>query len=94
VDTNALICIVEIPQGSRNKYGCDPELSGMKLDRFVSASVVHPTDYGYVPDTVAPDGDPLDPDSRSQVKGWASCESALKTIEKAREQFLITTVRG
>jgi inorganic pyrophosphatase len=55
-----LICVVEIPKGSRNKYEYDPELGGVKLDRFVSASVVYPTDYGFVPDTLAPDGDPLD----------------------------------
>ena len=33
---------------------------GIKLDRFISASAVFPTDYGYVPETLAPDGDPLD----------------------------------
>jgi inorganic pyrophosphatase len=55
-----LICVVEIPKGSRNKYEYDPELGGVKLDRFLSASVVYPTDYGFVPDTLAPDGDPLD----------------------------------
>jgi inorganic pyrophosphatase len=55
-----LQCVVEIPKGSRNKYEWDPELGAIKLDRFVSASVVYPTDYGYVPETIAPDGDPLD----------------------------------
>ena len=55
-----LVCVVEIPKGSRNKYEYDSELGAIKLDRFVSASVVYPTDYGYVPRTVAPDGDPLD----------------------------------
>ena len=35
-----LICVVEIPKGSRNKYEYDPELGAIKLDRFVSASVV------------------------------------------------------
>ena len=55
-----LTCIVEIPKGSRNKYEYDPELGGIKLDRFISASVVYPTEYGYVPETLAPDGDPLD----------------------------------
>jgi inorganic pyrophosphatase len=55
-----LVCVVEIPKGSRNKYEYDPQLGAIKLDRFVSASVVYPTDYGYVPETVAPDGDPLD----------------------------------
>jgi inorganic pyrophosphatase len=55
-----LKCVVEIPKGSRNKYEYDPELGATKLDRFISASVVYPTDYGFVPDTLAPDGDPLD----------------------------------
>ena len=55
-----LTCVVEIPKGGRNKYEYDPELGGIKLDRFLSASVVYPTDYGYIPDTLAPDGDPLD----------------------------------
>ena len=55
-----LRCVIEIPKGSRNKYEYDPELGGIKLDRFISASVVYPTDYGYVPETLAPDGDPLD----------------------------------
>jgi inorganic pyrophosphatase len=60
MNTEPLVCIVEIPKGSRNKYEYDPQLGAIKLDRFVSASVVYPTDYGYVPETLAPDGDPLD----------------------------------
>ena len=55
-----LTCIVEIPKGSRNKYEFDPELGGIKLDRFLFSSMVYPTDYGYIPDTLAADGDPLD----------------------------------
>ncbi|MBV9472307.1 MAG: inorganic diphosphatase, partial [Solirubrobacterales bacterium] len=51
---------IEIPKGSRNKYEYDPEYGGIKLDRFISASMVYPTDYGYIPDTLAPDGDELD----------------------------------
>jgi inorganic pyrophosphatase len=60
MSSEPLICVVEIPKGSRNKYEYDPLLGAIKLERFVSASVVYPTDYGYVPDTLAPDGDPLD----------------------------------
>jgi inorganic pyrophosphatase len=59
-DAPELECIIEIPKGSRNKYEYDPDLGAIKLDRFVSASVVYPTDYGYVPNTLSPDGDPLD----------------------------------
>jgi inorganic pyrophosphatase len=55
-----LHCLVEIPKGSRNKYEWDPELGGIKLDRFLFSSVVYPTDYGFVTDTLGEDGDPLD----------------------------------
>jgi len=59
-EDDPLICMIEIPMGSRNKYEYDPELGAIKFDRFVSASVVYPTDYGFVPDTLALDGDELD----------------------------------
>jgi len=52
--------LVEIPKGSRNKYEWDPELKAIKLDRFLFSSVVYPTDYGFIPDTLGADGDPLD----------------------------------
>jgi inorganic pyrophosphatase len=39
-------CIVEIPKGSRNKYEFDHERQVIRLDRFLFASVVYPTDYG------------------------------------------------
>ena len=39
-----LLCVVEIPRGSRNKYEYDAALGAIKLDRFVSASVVYPTE--------------------------------------------------
>jgi inorganic pyrophosphatase len=55
-----LICRVEIPQGSRNKYEWDSEMGEIFLSRFLSASVVYPTDYGFFPETLAQDGDPLD----------------------------------
>jgi inorganic pyrophosphatase len=57
---DAVLCVIEIPRGGRNKYEYDPELGAIKLDRFISASVVYPTEYGFVPETLAPDGDPLD----------------------------------
>jgi inorganic pyrophosphatase len=53
-------CIVEIPKGSRNKYEYDHVRDVIKLDRFLFSSVVYPTDYGFVPDTLSLDGDPLD----------------------------------
>jgi len=55
-----LKCLVEIPKGSRNKYEYDHDDDVIKLDRFLFSSMVYPTDYGFIPDTLALDGDPLD----------------------------------
>src|SRR3954467_3533101 len=55
-----LICLVEIPKGSRNKYEYDHDMDVIKLDRFLFSSMVYPTDYGFIPDTLGEDGDPLD----------------------------------
>ncbi len=57
---DSLICVIEIPKGSRNKYEMDHESGAIKLDRFLFSSVVYPGDYGFFPDTWGQDDDPLD----------------------------------
>lgn len=52
--------IVEIPKGSQNKYEFDKELGVLRLDRVLFSSTIYPGDYGFVPQTLALDGDPLD----------------------------------
>lgn len=52
--------IIEIPQGSRNKYEYDPATHAIRLDRVLHSSVHYPTDYGFIPHTLAEDGDPID----------------------------------
>ncbi|MEU6379774.1 inorganic diphosphatase [Streptomyces sp. NPDC046909] len=52
--------IVEIPQGSRNKYEMDHELHRIRLDRMLFTSTQYPADYGYIDHTLGRDGDPLD----------------------------------
>jgi inorganic pyrophosphatase len=52
--------VVEIPRGSRNKYEIDHETGVVWLDRMLFTATRYPTDYGFVPDTLAEDGDPLD----------------------------------
>lgn len=52
--------VVEIPSGSRNKYELDKPSGLMKLDRVLYAAVHYPGDYGFVPQTLYEDGDPLD----------------------------------
>ncbi len=51
---------VEIPKGSRNKYEFDHELHTMRLDRRLSSSLVYPADYGFIPNSLGEDQDPLD----------------------------------
>jgi len=52
--------VVEIPRGSRNKYEYDHEQGVMRLDRRLFSATVYPADYGFIPDTLGEDGDPLD----------------------------------
>ncbi len=52
--------IVEIPSGSRNKYEYDKALDIFRLDRALHSPIFYPGDYGFVPRTLALDGDPLD----------------------------------
>lgn len=51
---------VEIPRGSRAKYELDKKSGRIRLDRVLHSSVHYPADYGFVMDTLAGDGDPLD----------------------------------
>ena len=60
MDGDSFSCIIEIPKGSRNKYEYDHERNAIVLDRFLFSSVVYPTDYGFIPETLGQDGDPLD----------------------------------
>jgi len=52
--------IVEIPKGSRNKFEVDKTTGLLRLDRYLYSSSHYPGDYGFIPQTLAEDGDPLD----------------------------------
>ena len=52
--------VVEIPAGSRNKYEYCSDAGIMALDRVLHSSVRYPFDYGFIPNTLAEDGAPLD----------------------------------
>jgi inorganic pyrophosphatase len=52
--------VIEIPRGSRNKYEYDHERHVMRLDRRLFTATTYPADYGFIPETLAGDGDPLD----------------------------------
>jgi inorganic pyrophosphatase len=57
---NVVNMIVEIPKGRRNKFELDKETGLIRLDRYLYSSSVYPGDYGFIPQTLAADGDPLD----------------------------------
>lgn len=52
--------LIEIPKGSRNKYEYDKVKKVVRYDRMIFSSMHYPSDYGFVPETLALDGDPLD----------------------------------
>ena len=52
--------VIEIPKGQRNKYEMDHETGRIRLDRMLFTSTRYPADYGFIEDTLADDGDPLD----------------------------------
>lgn len=57
---NEINVIIEIPRGSANKYEVDKETGLIKLDRANYSSAPYPFDYGFAPQTLWEDGDPLD----------------------------------
>jgi inorganic pyrophosphatase len=52
--------VVEIPYGSRVKYEIDHVTSLVKVDRVLYSPIHYPAEYGFIPHTLAPDGDPCD----------------------------------
>lgn len=58
--TKTFDVLIEIPKGSRNKYEYDFELKKVRYDRMIFSSMMYPADYGFIPETLALDGDPLD----------------------------------
>ncbi len=52
--------IIEVPEGSKNKYELDKETGLLRLDRVLHSAVYYPANYGFIPRTFCDDGDPLD----------------------------------
>lgn len=52
--------VIETPAGSRNKFAFDPEQEIFAVKKVLPAGMVFPYDFGFLPQTIAPDGDPID----------------------------------
>jgi inorganic pyrophosphatase len=92
---------VEIPKGSRNKYEFDHEHRVMRLDRRLFSATTYPADYGYVPDTLAEDGDPLDALVLLDDPTFPGCWIRARPLgvffmedEKGRDAKIICVVAG
>ena len=57
---NEVNVIIEIQRGNKNKYEVDKDTGVLFLDRVNATALAYPVDYGYVPQTLCEDGDPLD----------------------------------
>jgi inorganic pyrophosphatase len=89
--------IVEIPRFSQNKYEYDHDTHTIKLDRHLLVAMGYPAEYGFIPDTLGGDGDPLDALVITEFPTFPGCliESkilgmCIMTDENGRDEKLIT----
>jgi len=72
--------IIEISQGSKAKYEVDKESGLLRLDRVIFAAFVYPINYGFIPQSLGDDGDPLDILVLSEVAIEPLCLVKAKVI--------------
>lgn len=72
--------VIETPKGSDHKYDYDPTFGKMKLNKVMPAGLVFPFDFGFVPETVGGDGDPLDVMVISEVPTFSGCVVECRII--------------
>jgi len=60
MEENVVTATIEIPYRSRNKYEIDKHTGRIRLDRVLYSAMAYPAEYGFLENTLAPDGDPLD----------------------------------
>lgn len=80
--------VIEIPSGSNVKYELDKRTGLLRLDRVLYSAVFYPANYGFIPQTLAEDDDPLDV--------LVLCQEAVSplTLVDARPIGLMTMVDG
>ena len=72
--------IVEIPKNSANKYEYDRVLGVFRLDRALYSPMHYPGDYGFIPGTVAEDGDPMDVLALVEEPSFAGCLIEVRPV--------------
>jgi inorganic pyrophosphatase len=72
--------IVEIPKNSGNKYEYDGKLGVFRLDRALYSPMHYPGDYGFIPGTLADDGDPLDVLALVEEPSFTGCMIEVRPV--------------
>ncbi|KAA6437022.1 inorganic diphosphatase [Dyadobacter flavalbus] len=75
-----ITAIIESPKGSGQKYDFDPEMKLFKLVKILPAGMVFPFDFGFIPDTLGEDGDPLDIVVISEFRSFPGCAMECRIV--------------
>jgi inorganic pyrophosphatase len=93
--------LVEIPKGSRNKFELDAASGRMRLDRVLYSPLHYPADYGFIPGTLAEDGDHLDVLIVTYDPTFPGCLVPVRPVgvldmrdEKGRDQKILAVPDG
>jgi len=78
--TQVIKAIIETPKGSIQKYKHDPETDTYRVKKMLPAGMHFPYDFGFIPNTLAKDGDALDVLILSETAGFAGCEIDVRII--------------
>jgi inorganic pyrophosphatase len=78
--SGCLQAIIETPKGSRNKYAFDPDQNVFALKKVLPAGMAFPYDFGFIPSTLAEDGDPMDVLALMDEPGAVGCLLRCRVI--------------
>ncbi len=91
-----VVALVEVPKGSRNKYEYDESWGRLRLDRVLYSPLHYPADYGFIPGTLAEDGDHLDVLIVTHEPTYPGCLVPVRPVgvldmrdEKGRDQKIL-----
>lgn len=75
-----LLVVIEVPKGTQNKYEYDSRSGRMVLNRVLYSPMYYPGEYGFVPETLAEDGDPLDVLVMSSISTFPGCAVPVRVL--------------
>jgi len=80
VNRRVISVVIETPRGSRNKYAFDRDTNAFTLKKVLPAGMAFPFDFGFIPSTMADDGDPVDVLVLMDEPAFAGCRLQCRPI--------------